>query len=291
VANSPVAEHSLDEAGVRALLRAHAPGCADLPLTLFAEGWDNAMWRLGAELVVRLPRRALSVALITNEHRALPEIGPPLASLGIRTPIPVIAAPPTDVFPWPWSVVPWIDGTAAIASSRTENGLWAPELAAALLTLHSPAPADAPLNPVRGRELRTRDDAMRPRLAALSRHSTLRDYWAAGLAAPPSDERVWIHGDLHPGNILVHEGRLAALIDFGDVTVGDPAYDLAAAWMLFDTAGRETFRAATDSRYDDATWVRARAWAAYIALVLLTQSDDRPDHLAVGRSTAEALGA
>jgi aminoglycoside phosphotransferase (APT) family kinase protein len=195
------------------------------------------------------------------------------------------------VFPWPWSVIPWIDGTAAIASSRTENGLWSSDFAAALLTLHSPAPADAPLNPVRGRELRTRDDAMRPRLAALSRHSTLRDYWAAGLAAPPSDERVWIHGDLHPGNILVHEGRLAALIDFGDVTVGDPAYDLAAAWMLFDTAGRETFRAATDSRYDDATWVRARAWAAYIALVLLTQSDDRPDHLAVGRSTAEALGA
>ena len=75
----------------------------------------------------------------------------------------------------------------------------------------------------------------------------------------------------------------------GDVSVGDPAYDLASAWMLFDASGREVFRATTRSRYDDATWVRARAWAAYIALVLLTQSDDRPDHFAVGQSTAEEL--
>ena len=130
---------------------------------------------------------------------------------------------------------------------------------------------------------------MRPRLDALPARSALRVAWADGLAASPSVEQVWIHGDLHPGNVLVHEGRLAALIDFGDVTVGDPAYDLASAWMLFDAPGRGAFRDATGSRYDDATWVRARAWAAYIALVLLTQSDDRPEYLAVGQSTAEAL--
>lgn len=291
MADSPSAEFSLDEDGVRALLRTAAPQWADLPLSLFAEGWDNAMWRLGADLVVRLPRRALAVPLITNEQRALPEIGPALAALGIRTPIPVLAGAPNDVFPRPWSVIPWIDGANALASSRVENSSWAPRLAEALRALHAPAPDDAAINPVRGRELATRDGAMRPRLDALSTRSALRDAWAAGLAATPSVERVWIHGDLHPGNILVHAGSLAALIDFGDVTVGDPAYDLASAWMLFDAPGREAFRAAAGSRYDDATWVRARAWAAYIALVLLTQSDDRPDHLAVGQSTAAELDA
>lgn len=289
MADSPSAEYSLDENGVRALLRTAAPQLADLPLSLFAEGWDNAMWRLGADLVVRLPRRALAVPLITNEQRALPEIGPALAALGIRTPIPVLAGAPNDVFPRPWSVTPWIDGTNALTSSRIENSSWAPRLAEALRALHAPASDDAPVNPVRGRELTTRDGAMRPRLEALSTPSALREAWAEGLAATPSVERVWIHGDLHPGNILVHEGSLTALIDFGDVSIGDPACDLASAWMLFDASGREAFRAATRSRYDDATWVRARAWAAYIALVLLTQSDDRPDHLTVGQSTADEL--
>lgn len=291
MADSPSAEYSLDEDGVRALLRTAAPQLADLPLSLFAAGWDNAMWRLGVDLVVRLPRRALAVSLITNEQRALPEIGPALAALGIRTPIPVLSGVPNDAFPRPWSVVPWIDGSPALASSRVANSSWAPRLAEALRSLHAAAPGDAPRNPVRGRALKTRDDAMRPRLDALSTRSALRDAWAAGLAAAPSAERVWIHGDLHPGNILVHEGSLTALIDFGDVTVGDPAYDLASAWLLFDAPGRQAFRAATGHRYDDATWVRARAWAAYIALMLLTQSDDRPDHLAVGQSTAAELDA
>lgn len=289
MADSPSAEYSLDEGGVRALLRAAAPRLADLSLSLFAEGWDNAMWRLGTDLVVRLPRRSLAVPLITNEQRALPEIGPPLEELGIRTPVPVLAGAPNDVFPRPWSVIPWIDGSNALAFSRVENSSWAPRLAEALRALHAPAPDDAPVNPVRGRDLTTRDGSMRPRLDALSTRSALRAAWDEGLAAAPSVEQVWIHGDLHPGNILVREGSLTALIDFGDVTVGDPAYDLASAWMLFDASGREAFRAATGSRYDDATWVRARAWAAYIALVLLTQSDDRPDHLAVGQSTADEL--
>ncbi|WP_431072993.1 aminoglycoside phosphotransferase family protein [Microbacterium phyllosphaerae] len=289
MADSPSAEYSLDEDGVRALLRAAAPHLADLPLSLFAEGWDNAMWRLGADLAVRLPRRALAVPLIANEQRALPEIGPSLAVLGVRTPVPVLAGAPNDMFPRPWSVIPWIDGSNALAFSRADNSSWAPRLAEALRALHAPAPDDAPVNPVRGRELTTRDGAMRPRLDALSTRSALRAAWDEGLAAAPSVEQVWIHGDLHPGNILVHGGSLSALIDFGDVTIGDPAYDLASAWMLFDAPGREAFRAATGSRYDDATWVRARAWAAYIALVLVTQSDDRPDHLAVGQSTAEEL--
>lgn len=291
MANAPSAEHTLDADQVRALLRHAAPELADLPLGLFADGWDNSLWRLGSDLLVRVPRRALAVPLIANEQQALPLIGPALAAAGIRTPIPVLTGQPSEHFPWPWSVVPWIAGSPAISLSRAENAVWAHQLADALTALHVPAPEGAPLNPVRGRALSTREDAMRPRLDASAGPPALRRLWDAGLAAPLSSESVWIHGDLHPGNVLIDEGGLAALIDFGDVTVGDPAYDLASSWMLFDADGRAAFRAATGTRYDGATWVRAKAWAAYIALILLTQSDDRPEYRTVGRSTADALAS
>lgn len=289
MADSPVAEHELDEKAIRTLLRTEAPELADLPLRFLTAGWDNAIWRLGDGLAVRVPRRAVAAQLIDNEHRALLEIAPRLASIGVRTPLPVVTGAPTESFPWPWSVTPWINGRTALTSSRTDNFRWATDLAATLLTLHSPAPPDAPHNPVRGVPLLDRNEAMRPRLEARPELDDLRIAWNLGLSASPNAERVWIHGDLHPGNILVDNGRLIALIDFGDVAAGDPAYDLAASWLLFDTTGRARFRAATRGRYDEQTWIRARAWAAYISLVLLTQSDDRVDYLAVGRSTSEEL--
>ncbi|MBO0979475.1 aminoglycoside phosphotransferase family protein [Microbacterium sp. SD291] len=289
MADSPTAERALDEAGVRELLRAAAPHLAAQSLRLVAEGWDNAIWRLGDDLAVRLPRRALAVPLIAHEQRALPEVGPRLAALGIRTPMPVLCGTPTAGFPWPWSVVPWIEGAAALGRPRDENTALASPLAEALDALHRDAPADAPVNPVRGVPLEERDDVMRERLDRFRGRTALRDAWSAGLRAPAATERVWIHGDLHPGNILVEGAELAAFIDFGDVTAGDPAYDIAVAWLLFDAGGRGAFRAACGSRYDEATWVRARAWAAYLALVLLAQSDDRPEYLAVGESTAGEL--
>lgn len=289
MADSPAAEHRLDELGVRALLRTVSVELAALPLRLVAEGWDNAIWRLGDELAVRVPRRQLAAPLILNEQRALPLIGPPLEALGIRTPVPIIAGAPTAEFPWAWSVVPWIDGDSALGATRTSNGAWAPRLASALMVLHRPAPPDAPHNPFRGVPLVDRDAAMQERLGTID-GPALGAAWTAGLRATASAETVWVHGDLHPGNILVADGQLTAIIDFGDVTAGDPAYDLASAWLLFDRTGRVVFRGATGQRYDADTWVRARAWAAYLATVLLTQSDDRPALRAVGESTAAALG-
>lgn len=289
MADSPVAEVVLGESDVRALLAEAAPHLAALPLTRVADGWDNTIWRLGDDLSVRLPRRRSAAPLLTNEQRALDELDPLLAAIGIRTPLPVVRGLPGTDFRWPWSVVPWIDGEPALASSRADNALWAASLASALRVLHHDAPADAPHNPVRGRPLATRDAAMLSRLAALDDHPALREAWEDGATAALATERVWIHGDLHPGNILVKDGALHALIDFGDVTAGDPAYDLAAAWMLFDAEGRAVFRRATAGRYDDATWIRARAWAAYIAAALLGHSDDRAEYLAVGADTAEEL--
>lgn len=289
MANSPSAEHALDEDDVRELLRASAPSFPEGRLELVAEGWDNAIWRLGDELAVRIPRRELAAALITHEQRALPELGPRLAAIGILTPIPIVSAGPTGRFPWRWSVVPWIGGEHALGLPRSRNAAWAERLATALSVIHVPAPDDAPTNTVRGGPLRIRDGVMQKRLGETPDSHPLRDAWLAGLEASPTTERVWIHGDLHPGNVLVDEEGLSGLIDFGDVTAGDPAYDIAVSWMLFDEVGRAAFRTATRDRYDEAGWTRARAWAAYIALMLLTQSDDRPELLALGHSTAREL--
>lgn len=294
MAHSPAAERRLDESAVRALLQSTAPALARLPLCLFAEGWDNAVWRLGEDLAVRLPRREIAAPLIAHEQEALGVIGPRLAAAGVRTPVPVVVGRPTAQFPWPWSVVPWIGGTTALAVPRAAAARWATTLATALQALHRPAPPDAPHNPVRGVPLAVRDEVMQIRLAqaegaGIAHRAALGAAWAAGLRAPACTERAWVHGDLHPGNIVADARTLTAFIDFGDVTAGDPAYDLAASWMLFDAAGRSAFRRATGTRYDDATWTRARAWAAYVALVLVTQSDDRPALLAAGRSTAQEL--
>lgn len=276
---------------MRRLLAEGAPQLADHALQLVHEGWDNATWRLGHELAVRIPRREVAAPLIEHEQRALLVLGPVLAAVGVRSPVPVVNGRATDEFPWPWSIVPWIPGEHALERARPDNTGWASDLARALRALHRTAPADAPHNAVRGVPLADRDERMRALLAqAPAPHAAVLDRaWAAGLAAPVSGERVWIHGDLHSGNIVVADDRLSALIDFGDVTGGDPAYDLAVAWMAFDANGRTEFRRCTEDRYDDSTWIRARAWAASVAAILLTQSDDREDYLALGRSTALEL--
>jgi len=291
VPDSPAAERFLDESGVRSLVRSVAPEWADLPLTRVAEGWDNVTWRLGDDVAVRLPRRALAVPLLEHEQRALPLLAPALSAVDVRTPLPLVAGAPTAEFPWPWSLVPWLPGEQALGIPRADNTAWADDLALALRALHVPAPDDAPHNPVRGVPLAHRDDSVRARLADLpsSTADPLERIWRSGLAAAPASESVWVHGDLHPGNILIEGGRLSALIDFGDVTAGDPAYDLAAGWFAFDAEGRRRFRRAAGVRYEEETWVRSRAWAAAVAIILLHASDDRDDLLALGLATAEEL--
>nr|WP_201469602.1 aminoglycoside phosphotransferase family protein [Microbacterium hydrocarbonoxydans] len=289
MANSPAAEITFDESQVRTLLRTSAPHLAELSLRLVAAGWDNAIWRIGDDLALRLPRRDASLPLAEHEQRALPDIGPRLAAIGIRTPMPLLAGHASESFPWPWSIVPWVEGEHALGIERSENTRWARTLAAALSALHRTAPEDAPRNPVRGVPLRERDAVMTERVRSVAMSPIIAQAWRDGVDAEPTRERVWIHGDLHPGNVIVRDGALCALIDFGDVTAGDPAYDLAAAWLLFDGTGHTTFRRATRARYDDATWVRARAWAAYLAIVFLTQMDDRPEFRRLGSRTALAL--
>lgn len=300
--DKPAAEFAIDAALVRLLLASQAmdviPDAAVLPLEKVAEGWDNEVWQLGDAYAVRLPRRALAAPLVLNEQRVLAGIATRLAPVGVRVPAPLVAGAPSDGYPWPWSVVPWIDGERSLDETPAERGAWAGGLARALGALHADAPDDHPINPFRGNPLATRADSIDERLRSLREArvldsgsaTALHATWQAGLAAAPwGRPPVWIHGDLHPGNLVTRDGALVGIIDFGDVTAGDPAYDLAVAWLAFDAAGRQRFTTIAGSRYDHDTWVRSRAWAAAVVLMLLAHSDDNPAYLALGRRAAEEV--
>lgn len=294
--DKPVAEIAIDAALVRSLVVSQAtdavPDAADLTLEKVAEGWDSEVWRLGDDFAVRLPRRQLAAPLVLNEQRTLPGIARRLAATGVRVPEPIVAGIPGSGYPWAWSIVPWIDGIRGLDVPRRARTGWAPTLAAALRALHVSAPADHPVNPVRWQPLATRDAVFHERLGGLRRTDLLDDAtadelqrtWRAGVSAPIwRHAPAWIHGDLHPGNLVADGGDLRGIIDFGDVTAGDPAYDLGVAWLAFDAEGRQDFVTATGTRYDVDTWQRARGWAAAVAVVLLTHSDDAPDYAALAR--------
>jgi aminoglycoside phosphotransferase (APT) family kinase protein len=257
--DTPEADIEVSEPLVRRLLRDQHPDLADLPLRLVTNGWDNVLYRLGDELVVRLPRRTVAAQLVENEQRWLPEFA---ARVTVPIPAAVRIGTASDAFPWHWTVAPWFEGDLGSTTPFDELGSLAAELASFVSELHVPAARDAPFNPVRGVPLAARDQSIVARLATgiAERTDELMDVWRrAVLIDPWAGEPLWLHGDLHPANILTCGGHLAAVLDFGDLTGGDPATDLATAWLTFDPQGRERFMNALD--YDDATWQRAIGWA------------------------------
>lgn len=272
----PAAEVDVTEPLVRRLLAAQHPDLADLPLEVAASGWDNVVLRLGPDLAVRLPRRSAGVELVVNEQRWLPGLA---AGLPLPVPVPVRVGRPGAGYPWPWSVVPWFPGTTALASPPADLAATADVLGRFLAALHRPAPDDAPINPVRGRPVASCAERVELRLGQLGDlvdGDALRAVFADAVAAPAWDgPPVWLHGDVHPGNLVVADGELVAVIDFGDLTAGDPASDLAVAWMLFPPAVRPRFVAATG--WDDPDlWRRARGWAVNLGLAILASSADHP---------------
>jgi len=275
-----------------------APGTR---LEVAANGWDNVVMRLGERLALRLPRREAAAHLVEHEQAVLPGLVP---RLPVPVPAPVRVGRPDLAlgYPYAWSVVPWFDGQTAVRTPVARRTAWAPTLGRALAALHVPAPSDAPPNPFRGVPLADRDAVFGQRLASTADDAArpvLAAAWAAGLAAPAyAGPPVWLHGDPHPGNVVVRPGvhgepdELAALVDFGDVTRGDPASDLATAWLSFDDAGHAAFRAAyvaAGGTDDDAAWRRARAWAASLAVALLSFPDDHPLMAEVGRHAVARL--
>ena len=291
----PAPEVDLDEALVRRLLRGQHPDLAELAVEPAGSGWDNVMFRLGDELCVRLPRRALAAPLIEFEQRWLPELA---RRLPIPVPAPLRVGVATADFPWRWSVCPWLVGHRAAGAAMADPSHVASALGAFVAALHTDAPADAPENPYRGVPLVERDEVTRERieqLGALIDGPAVREQWAAAVAVPRwHGPPQWIHGDLHPGNILLEEGGriLAGVIDFGDITSGDPATDIAVAWMLFGPDDRVRFReSAGIDKVDDSAWARGKGWAIALALAYLAHAADNPVMADVGRRTLDRLCA
>ncbi|MEM9174558.1 MAG: aminoglycoside phosphotransferase family protein [Myxococcota bacterium] len=288
---TPPAEVDIDTALVRRLLGAQHPDLADRPLAPVGEGWDNAMFRLGETLVVRLPRRARAAELVRHEARVLETLAP---RLPIPIPTPVRTGEPTDDYPWPWNVVPWFEGEEAAASPPPDGD--APRFVAFLQALHVPAPAEAPENAFRGVPLVDRAEVVEKAFAALRPDTrvvtpAIETAWADAVAAPIAETDVWLHGDLHGRNVLVRDGRVAAVIDWGDVTSGDPACDLAALWMLFDDP-RVRAEALTQYGVDEALRVRALGSAVSFAAVLLAHGREGDPRLAtVGANTFRRVEA
>ncbi|NDL60616.1 aminoglycoside phosphotransferase family protein [Phytoactinopolyspora mesophila] len=287
--DTPAAEVDVDAELVERLVRSQHPDLAG-PLTLVAHGWDNVLFRLGSDLSVRLPRRQIAADLVAKEQRWLPELADRV-SVGI--PGPVRIGVPGEGYPWHWTIGPWFEGQAAADMPPSERAPIAADLASFLAELHVPAPASVPANPVRGVPLSVRADAVEKRLdsGAVPRAEELRRLWKElSATAPWAGPALWVHGDLHAANIVIDTGdgngsaRLAAVIDFGDLTSGDPATDLAVAWMVFEADARADFRAHVDrlSGVDDHTWKRAHAWALCLGTALAAHSDDNPRMAAMG---------
>jgi aminoglycoside phosphotransferase (APT) family kinase protein len=284
VQNMPAAEIEITVDLVQALIAEQHPDLADLALSPVATGWDNAIFRLGPTLTVRVPRRQLGADLVEHEHRWLP-------GMAKHLPIP-IAAPlrtglPTNSFPWSWSICRWFDGEVAADVVLSDPIVDAQRLGAFVAALHQPAPANAPVNPLRGQPIAE----LRPRIVSnvelLGAHvdgpSVLASFERLAAVDEWPGEPLWLHGDLHAANMVVYEGSISAVLDFGDVTSGDPAVDLAFAWMLFDDEGRSVLRAAAGG-IDDATWSRAQAWALHFALLYILNSADNDRFARMGTS-------
>jgi aminoglycoside phosphotransferase (APT) family kinase protein len=261
----------IDETLVRCLIASQFPQWKDLPVNIVAPGgWDNRSFRLGEHLVVRMPSAAAYTEQVEKEYRWLPKLAP---LLPLSIPAPVAIGEPGEGYPWRWSINRWLEGeTVASASFRDLDDL-ARRLAQFLIALHSidstGGPVAGPHSFYRGGSLATYDRETRKALAALKGKIDIdaaTEVWETGLASTWQNDPVWVHGDISTGNLLVHEGRLSAVIDFGQLAIGDPACDLMIAWTLFEDKSREVFCASLPLDAD--AWARGRAWTLWKFLIV-----------------------
>ena len=260
----------IDQALVARLIASQFPQWADLPVRpVEFGGWDNRTFHLGERMVARLPSRATYAAQVEKEQCWLPQLA---VSLPLPIPRPLARGRPAQDYPWPWSIYEWLDGQAASHEPIPDKRRFAEDLADFLLALQradaSGGPAAGPHSFFRGGPLSTYDADTRlavAKLGALIDAAAVLAVWDAALAAVWTGAPVWVHGDVAPGNLLVVDGRLSAVIDFGCSAVGDPACDLAIAWTFFEAADREAFRARLG--LDAGAWARGRGWALWKALI------------------------
>jgi aminoglycoside phosphotransferase (APT) family kinase protein len=266
-------ELNIDAGLVRRLLVAQYPLWATLPIELVpSAGTDNALYRLGGDMAVRLPRIEWARWQVDKEHEWLPRLAP---HLPLAIPVPIAKGSPGEGYPWNWSITPWFDGETVTIERLADPRQTAIELAQFIVALQHIDPIGGPLpgdhNSGRGVPLAQRDRDTRESIQALEGMldtESVTAAWEAALQTPAwSNPPVWIHGDVAPGNLVAAQGRLSAVIDFGCLGVGDPACDLMIGWTLFSGESRAAFRTAL--AVDDATWARGRGWALSWALIFI----------------------
>jgi len=277
-----VDEVSTDVALVRRLLRAQVPEWAELPLARVpSDGTDNALYRLGDDKVVRLPRVGWAVGGLERELEWLPRLAP---LLPVAVPTPLRAGEPGEGFAWPWAIYEWIPGENPALGGSDDSVALAHDLAAFIRALRGLDLVGPDCR--RGRPLATQDEGTRAALAQLEGTidtGAAKAAWESSLAAPEwSGAPVWVHGDLLPGNLLRVDGRLAAVLDFALVGRGDPSCDLIVAWSVLPGRARDVLR--DELEVDDATWARGRGWALTLAAHALPYyRETNPGFAAVAR--------
>ena len=281
----PAADVHIDAPLVRHLVAAQFPQWATLAVEpVESAGWDNTIFRLGSELAVRLPRRRVSAEHVRNEHKWLPVLAP---RLPLAVPVPLGCGVPGEGYPWHWTVCPWLTGELAALTQVADLDRAATSLARFIAALRAVDPAGGSVHEFRGVSLAPRDHNVRASAAVLQDRfdvGPVVEVWEAALAAPAwTGQPVWMHGDLHPANLLVEGHELSAVIDFGLLGVGDPACDLEVAWTYLAPDSRAVFRSAL--AVDDATWSRGRGWALDFGLRAAAYSADNLVLGDIGRYT------
>lgn len=261
-------EIGIDRPTVVRLIAKQFPQWAGLPITAVrSAGTDNAIFRLGDDMAVRLPRRPGIVATLAREQRWLPRLAP---LLPLAVPLPLAGGVPGEGFPFQWSVYRWLDGKNVVDEPVADLPDAAVRLGKFVAALQRIDPAGGPPPSFRGGPVSALDDRVRVQIRDLGADGTVDPVlataaWETALAAPAwQGPPRWVHADLSPMNLLARQGRLSAVIDFGGIGIGDPAIDMLPAWSWLTPQTRDLFRAQVDA--DDATWARGRGWGLGLAL-------------------------
>ena len=278
---------------VSRLIAEQFPQWADLPIQpVEAGGVDNTTFRLGQTMSVRLPSAEVYVEQVDKEHRWLPVLA---RQLPLPIPEPLAKGVPGNGFPRPWSVYRWIDGDPATPEGLTDMPKFAADLADFLVALYQIDPAGGPRpgthNFFRGGPVAAYDGETQDALGALRGHidtALAAEVWRAALRATWHGPPVWFHGDAQPGNLLLRDGQLSAVIDFGTCGVGDPACDTTIAWTFLSGESSRIFKERLP--FDEATWARGRGWAIWKAMIVLVEAlQDDPEDAAHTRGVLEAI--
>ncbi len=289
-------EIDIDVPLVRRLLASQFPRWSNLQVERVpSTGTDNAIFRLGPDMSVRLPRIHWAVELVDKEYKWLPRLAP---RLPLAIPIPLAKGAPAEGYPWPWAVYRWLEGENATIVRIADLPQAAADLAQFITALQeidpTGGPEAGPRNFYRGVPLANLDRRIRALITSLDGILEPRELtdvtaaWEAAVGAPEwTGPSVWVHGDLHSHNLLAVDGRLSAVIDFGCLGVGDPACDLAPAWSLFSGESRDAFREAVGA--DDATWERGKGWALRWLGALANYRDTNPVLAAIARRTIDEV--